>query len=146
MLVYVLVFVFIGYQIEVVFNVLWLWYCVSEEELMCFLVDGSGKSMCQLVMQVDSVLVGCDGQEVVIFGGYWVWLSDFVFFGECCICCWLDVNEVDVMYLEEVVIDLVELFNFMVELGLVSYCIIYDKYFIMVCNVVLNVVKMDLVK
>ena len=139
-------FALIGHQIEAAFNALWLWYCASEEELTRFLVDGSGKSMRQLVTQVDSVLAGRDGQEPAILGGHWVRLSDFVFSGERRIRHWLDANEVDAMYSEEAVTDLVELSNSMAELGLASYRTIHDKHITAVRSGTSNVVKMDLAK
>lgn len=137
-------FALIGHQIETAFNALWLWYCATEEEITRFLSDGSGKSMRQLVAQVDSALAGRDGHEAAIVRGHWARLSDFVFSGERRIRHWLDANEVDAMYSEEAVTELVELSNSMAELGLASYRTIYDKHFTAVQNGTAGAVKRDL--
>ncbi|HZG19356.1 MAG TPA: hypothetical protein VE092_05000 [Herbaspirillum sp.] len=122
-------FALIGHQIETAFNALWLWYCASEEEIGRFLADGSGKSMRQLVALVDGVLTGRDGPEAVLIRDHWARLSDFVFAGERRIRHWLDANEVDAMYAEEAVTELVQLSNAIAELGIVSFRTIHDKHF-----------------
>lgn len=122
-------FALIGHQIETAFNALWLWYCASEDELGRFLADGSGKTMRQLVAQVDGVLAGSDGPEAALLRDHWARLSDFVFSGERRIRHWLNANEVDAMYAEEAVIELLELSNSIAELGLASFRTIHDKHF-----------------
>lgn len=139
-------FALIGPQIETAFNALWLWYCATEEEITRYLSDGSGKSMRQLVTQVDSALAGRDGQEAAIVRGHWARLSDFVFSGERRIRRWLDANEVDSLYSEEAVTELVELSNSMAELGLASYRTIHDKHFTAVRNELARGLRMDQAK
>ncbi|KAF1046903.1 MAG: hypothetical protein GAK35_00850 [Herbaspirillum frisingense] len=114
-------FALIRHQIETAFNALWLWYCASDEEVVRFLQDGSGKTVRQLVAQVDGVLAGSEGAEAAIIRGHWSQLSDFVFSGERRIRHWLDANEVDAIYSEEAVAELADLANSIAELGLASY-------------------------
>ncbi|WP_288409507.1 hypothetical protein [uncultured Herbaspirillum sp.] len=139
-------FALIGHQIEAAFNALWLWYCASEEEVDRFLADGSGKTMRQLLAQVDGVLAGSDGPEAAILRDHWARLSDFVFAGERRIRHWLDANEVDAMYAESAVTELVELANSMAELGLASFRTIHDKHFTAVRGTPTHSIKLDLAK
>lgn len=114
-------FALLRHQIETAFNALWLWYCAADEEIARFMHDGSGKTVRQLVAQVDGVLAGREGAEAAIIRAHWSQLSDFVFSGERRIRHWLESNEVDAIYSEEAVAELVDLSNSIAELGLATY-------------------------
>ncbi|WP_075258502.1 DUF6988 family protein [Herbaspirillum camelliae] len=121
-------FALVREQIATVFNALWLWYCASTEEVQRFMAHGSGKSLHQLVAQVDGLLANSPTAEAAILRGHSAQLSDFVFAGEPRIRHWLDINEVDALYSEETVGQLVALSNSMAELGLASYRTVYNKH------------------
>ncbi|MBP0597399.1 hypothetical protein J8I26_04740 [Herbaspirillum sp. LeCh32-8] len=114
-------FALIRHQIETAFNALWLWYCAGDDEVERFLQDGSGKSVRQLVAQVDGVLSGREGAEAAIIRAHWSQLSDFVFSGERRIRHWLESNEIDAIYAEDAVAELVDLSNSIAELGRATY-------------------------
>ncbi|NUU01394.1 DUF6988 family protein [Herbaspirillum robiniae] len=114
-------FALIRHQIETAFNALWLWYCATDDEIARFMQDGSGKTVRQLVAQVDGVLAGRAGDEASIIRSHWSQLSDFVFSGERRIRHWLDANVVDAIYSEDAVAELVDLSNSIAELGLATY-------------------------
>lgn len=114
-------FALLRHQIETGFNALWLWYCASDAEIARFLQDGSGKTVRQLVAQVDGVLSGSDEAEAAIIREHWSQLSDFVFSGDRRIRHWLESNEIDAIYAEEEVAELVTLSNSIAELGRATY-------------------------
>lgn len=119
-------FALLRHQIEATFNALWLWYCASTDELEQYLLDGNGKTVRQLVAQLDGVLAGRTEAEAVLIRGQWTQLSDFVFSGERKIRHWLDANEVDDLYSEPAVVELVQLSNSIARLGLASYRNLYE--------------------
>jgi hypothetical protein len=114
-------FALLRHQIETAFNALWLWYCAGDDEIERFMRDGSGKTVRQLVAQVDGVLAGREEEEAAIIRDHWSQLSDFVFAGDRRIRHWLESNEVDAIYSEDAVAELAALSNSIAELGLATY-------------------------
>ncbi|WDZ94186.1 hypothetical protein Herbaro_11815 [Herbaspirillum sp. WKF16] len=114
-------FALLRHQIETAFNAVWLWYCAGDDEIERFMRDGSGKTVRQLVAQVDGVLAGREEEEAAIIRDHWSQLSDFVFAGDRRIRHWLESNEVDAIYSEDAVAELAALSNSIAELGLATY-------------------------